>query len=330
MAKVTLALPVYKRFDFFPGTLRAVQAQDHDDLDILISDNGENGPELRELVDAHLGRPYRIRRNPKTVPMAQHFNQLWREAQGEYFALISDDDEIDPDWVSSLAPALDDPQVGVALPRVDVLDKEGGVKRRGEGRTPPPAVMSDIDFVRTWCEERYPYVGFVSNMARVDEIRSVGGYPDLWQGNSVDNALLLKLIVGRKIAYVQDTAFRYRVYEESTGLAVSPEELARALLGFIELMDNDPVFAEFATREPARWREMRDMLFAMTWRTYRHRWKNMYRSRLSAGAWVRAAFKMPYIPEYYRSVAREIVMRGLVASKRKFTGRGVGKAGGTG
>jgi hypothetical protein len=40
----------------------------------------------------------------------------------------------------------------------------------------------------------------------------------------------------------------------------------------------------------------------MTWETYLWRWKDLYRSRLSALRWAREAFRMPWIAPYYRRV----------------------------
>ena len=65
---VTVAIPVYKRLDYLPGALRSVAAQDYSEIDLLVSDNGLNGPELRELVERHYPRPFRLRRNEETAP----------------------------------------------------------------------------------------------------------------------------------------------------------------------------------------------------------------------------------------------------------------------
>jgi glycosyltransferase involved in cell wall biosynthesis len=322
MARVTLAVPLYKRFDFLPETLACVQAQDYEDLDILISDNGENGPELKELLDRHLRRPYRLRRNATSVTMAEHFNQLWQEAEGTYFALVSDDDQIDANWISALVRAIEaEPDIAVALPRVDALTKAGEVRVRAVGVPVPPAVMTDREFVHLWCKERNPFLAFISNLSRVGEIREVGGYPELWKGNSIDNALLMKLLVGRKIAYVPDTTFRYRVYDESSGLNVAPEEFAWALRGFMDLMDRDEVLQAFAKRDPEGWSTMQAELVEMTWRAYRSRWRRMYKRRLPPLRWARAAFAMPFIPAYYRAVLRDLTRSGLSVGKRALMGR---------
>ena len=305
---VTVGVPLFKRRDYVAGALRSVASQDHENLDILISDNGENGEELRDWVAEQLqGRPFRFRRNERTVPLTRHFNQLVEEAQGEYFVLLCDDDEITPTYVSALARHLaDDPDIAVAVARAELIDESG--HRRPKPEAPFPAgVHSGPDFIRIWCGHEYDFGSFVTNMARTDQIRAAGGYPDFVKGNSIDNALLIALLVGHKVALVDGARFRYRIYEESTGLAVDYRELGRAQRQFLRYLERHPGIAAYGRGAPEEWQGMKEQIVEMAWRTYRHRWKNMYRQRLSRGEWARAAFQMPFIPAYYRAVIPHLV-----------------------
>ena len=274
MAKlVTVALPVYRRLDYLPFALKSACAQDYPDLEILVSDNGENGPALEDLVREHCSRPVRIRRNPKSVPMPEHFNQLVDEASGHYFMILSDDDTLSSNHVGALAGALDaNPDAGAAISYLEIIDESGAVvPRRGVERT-PPSKMSGPEWVRRWCVPEYDFVCFVTNMARTEEIRSVGGYPDFPRGNGIDNSVLLKLCLHRSLLYVPEATFFYRVYEESTGLAANTHELAVACRLFFEFLDSEPELRRFARESPEDWAQARELLFDMTWRTYRHRY----------------------------------------------------------
>ncbi len=51
--RVTIAIPVYKRLRFLPQCLQSIAEQDYPEIELLVSDNGENGQELRELVAEH-------------------------------------------------------------------------------------------------------------------------------------------------------------------------------------------------------------------------------------------------------------------------------------
>lgn len=317
---VTVAVPLYRRFRYVPGVLDSVAAQDHPRVDLLVSDNGENGREVRELVDEHAPTGYRFRRNDRTVGIVDHFNQLVEAARGEYFVLLQDDDQIGPSFLSTLVGVLEaEPDVGAALGRVEVMDEEGRTVDRDAGAEPPRR-MTGREFVRLWCRGDRDFVCFATNVARTGEIRAAGGYPSFPKGTGVDNALLVKLVLGRRIAWEPDAVFRYRVYEESHGLSLPPAELARDLADFLDFLDRDPDLEEYAREHPEAWSEVRARLERMTWGTYRHRWKNMYRDRLSRAEWVRAAFEMPWIPDYYAAVLRHMARRFLSASKRRLLG----------
>lgn len=320
---VTVAVPVYKNRRYLPGALASVAAQDYPEIDLLISNNGMDPDLLQEVIDRSCPRPHRLRRNPDTVPLSAHFNQLVEAARGDYFVLLCDDDEISPDYVYRLCDRLEGRgEAGAALARLDVIDEAGRrVESKRDGGS-LPAFLPDLDFVRAWCLAEHDFVCFATNMARTDEIRAVGGYPTLPKGTSIDNGLLLKLCVGRGIAFDDEARFRYRVYEASHGLALPYKELARDLKGFLAFLDEDPTLADFARRHPGRWKQMREWLIQMTWRTYRYRWKTMYRDRLSGPEWVRAAFAMPFIPAYYRYVGTTLLRTGLSRSKRFLLGRG--------
>lgn len=318
---VTVAVPTYRDLEYLPGALESVSAQDYPNLDVLVSDNGPIGQELDELVDRHCHRPYRIRRTGESVSLPEHFDAVTRAAEGEYFLLLCDDDAIDPGCISALVGALEgDPDVGVALPRVEVMGRDGELRESDPGVPHPPGRMGCLDFIRRWCRGDYPFTCFVTNLARTEEIRDVGGYSDFARGNGIDNGLLVKLIVGREVAFVPEAEFRYRVYEESTGLAVDYRELATAQREFIEFLREDPHLQDFAARKPDEWEEARSLLTEMAWRTYRYRWKTMYRDRLSRWEWLRAAFAMPFIPAYYRDVVSYLGGATLRAARRRIPG----------
>ena len=308
LPRVTVGIPLFKRRPYVEEALKSAALQDYPNVDILVSDNGENPEELRTWVEERMeGRPFRYRRNASTVPLTRHFNQLIEEAEGDYFVLLCDDDEISPNYVSALARRLtEDEDVAVAVAKADLIDESG--HRRPKDQAPFPAgVHACRDFIRIWCGHEYDFGSFVTNMARTRAILDAGGYPDFVKGNSIDNALLIALSVGHKVALVDEAAFRYRIYESSTGLAVDYRELGQAQRQFLRYLDQHPGLRAYGRRDPVQWKVMKDQIVEMAWRTYRHRWKNMYRDRLSRGEWARAAFQMPFIPAYYRAVLPHLV-----------------------
>src|SRR4029077_8745560 len=123
--------PIYKRLEFIPNVLQTIAAQDYPHIDLLISDNGMNGNNVKRIVDQHYTRPYRFRQNSQTVSGSSHYNQLIENAVGEYVVILADDDEISPNFVSGLMQVLEKhPSASAALAREEVLDFDGNVLRQ--------------------------------------------------------------------------------------------------------------------------------------------------------------------------------------------------------
>ena len=310
---MTIAIPVYRRLHFLPQALASVVAQGYSAIDLIVSDNGENTDEVREIVERHYPGPFRFRRNDRTVPVDAHFNQLVAEAWGDYFLVLADDDQLGDNFLHGLVSVLrDDPAVGVAIARMGVIDEKGLEVPQSKPHREPPPRMSAVEFVRIWCGNEYDFVTFLTVMCRTEDLRRTGGYPDFPEhGTSIDDAVVLRLAVGRQVAWVGEAVFRNRVYEASHGLSLPIRELALDLKRYLRFLDRDEVLQSYARQDPVAWREIRALQREMTWRTYRYRWRHMYRQRIGFAEWARAAFWMPPIPAYYASVLPQVFRVGL-------------------
>lgn len=45
---VTIAIPVYRRLNYLPGVLSAVALQNYDEIELIVSDNGQNGTAVED------------------------------------------------------------------------------------------------------------------------------------------------------------------------------------------------------------------------------------------------------------------------------------------
>lgn len=299
---VTIAIPVHKRLHYLPGALRSVAAQGYGNIELIVSDNGLNGAEVRNIVNAHYGRPWRFRQNLAIEMQVPHWNRLLAEATGEYFVLLADDDELSPTYVSELAGLLDrHSQAAVAIAAQQILDERGAVVRRTRGAL--PEVLPGGEFIRrAFHTYEWGFVCFMTIFGRTDEMRRCGGYPNFPEAQHGDDALLFKLSLGRPVVMSDRCAFRHRVYEASYGRSQDIRILAAATRQLLSFLNSDPQLREFASTCPAQWRELRGYLEQNKLETYYVRWRHMYRRRLTRLQWVRAAFALPYSHFYYRRV----------------------------
>jgi glycosyltransferase involved in cell wall biosynthesis len=297
---VTIGLPLYRRMDFLPAALSSVAAQDHPDIDLLISDNGQNSEaSIRELIERYYSKPYRFRRNAATVAPTVHYNQLIDEARGDYFTLLCDDDEISSNFVSELLPMVDDhPDTAVAIARQEIIDGEGRMVRHSCDEM--PAVMTGSDFLRAICRYDLRLECLVTNLARTADLRRCGGYLDTPRASHSDNALMVKLVLNRKVRLTPHATFRWRIDGLSHGWNISILDLAADTRHFLRFLNRDPLVVEASRSLGVEWDETKRELVKMAWQTYLNRWKTMYRDRLSFHDWALAAFALPPIPAYYR------------------------------
>jgi glycosyltransferase involved in cell wall biosynthesis len=317
---VTIGIPIYKRLEFLPNVLRSVKEQDYPGIELIVSDNGLNGGKLEKIVRQHYSKPFRFRQNASSVTMPTHFNQIIQEASGKYFMILCDDDEISPNFVSTMTGLLEThPDASVALSRQEIMDEAGKTIRTSSDNL--PRVVSGPEFIKgLWLTSEYKFAGLASFFSQTEELKACGGYPEIWKGHSHDDALVLKLCIDNYVAMSSKCTFRFRVYEASHGLSISVDDIARATRESLQFLRSDPKLMKFATANPAEWRELNEIVARMFWGCYYDRWAGIYRKRLSTAAWLKAAFALPLIPGYYRAVSHT-----LITDAARYLGNRAGK-----
>ena len=296
---------MWKRLEYLPRILKIVEAQDYPNIELLVSDNGLNGTKVQEAVAAHYSRPYTFRQNTYIAEITEHFNQIVAKAAGEYFVLLSDDDEITRNFVSELVELLERyPQAAMAFAKQEIINEEGIVSRTSKDL--PAEIMSGADFIRgTWKTYQFGFEALGTNVARTAALRACGAYPNFTRGSAIDNALILKMCLNNSVAFSPKCVWRWRVYESSHGWSVSIKDLAASSREFIRFLYTDPTIQELAKKNPVQWEELRSALVRNECQTYFWRWRDIYKQRLPYREWVKAAFEMPFNSEYYRKVAAE-------------------------
>jgi glycosyltransferase involved in cell wall biosynthesis len=299
---VTIGIPIYKRLELLPNVLKVVAAQDYPHIDLLVSDNGLNGSAVPDIVNSNFPRPYRFRQNAATVGISAHFTQLMRNAEGEYFVVLADDDEISPNFVSELVVLLERyPRAVAAFGREETIDQSGHVLRASKETV--PEVLSDAEFIRaTWGKREYGIESLCTFLAQTERLLACGGFPEIFAGTSDEDLLMVKLCLGNQVAFSTRCSFRKRMDERSMGYALETKDLARGIREFVAKMDADPQILAYAGTHPEEWKELRGYLFDSAWDTYWFRWADLYRRRLPSLQWARAGFVLPM--SYHPRVAR--------------------------
>lgn len=127
---VSIGLPVRNGGERVAGVIRSVLAQDHERLELVISDNAStDGTEevCRELARTD-GRIF-YHRQRENVGLLDNFVRTIKLAQGTYFRWIGDDDRLESTCVSRcLAVFAEDPRLILVTTRVAYAGPDGAVR----------------------------------------------------------------------------------------------------------------------------------------------------------------------------------------------------------
>ena len=316
---VTVAIPVYKSLAYLPQALKSVNLQDYPQIELIVSDNGMNGSQVHDLVQQHYTKPYTFRQNPTTVPVVEHFNQLVQAASGEYFILLCDDDEISPNYVSGLVNALEThPSAAVAISHQEVIDRDSQVISTSTDRL--LGLMSGPDFIHRWNLGQHGFKCFVTNLARTQDIRDLGGYPEFPRGFHSDSGLLMKLCLERDVIVSKACTFRWRVHGSSNGDTTNVQDLTLATQQFMHFLLRDSHFQAFAKAHPQRWRSLQDDLVFLEWNIYVRKWQAAVGRQLSPPEKLKAALSMPLVLGYYQRRPRQLIKEFLPGFHQLYRG----------
>ncbi len=212
---VTIAIPTYNRADRFLGNaLRCALAQTYDRLEILVSDNcsTDNTAQLmRGFTDPRI----RYVRQTSNLGANGNFNYCIDNAAGEYIHLLLDDDEIDPDFVSSCMAVAAGRDVGLIRSGTRLIDGDGKLlmerPNSGAGLSPPA-------FFRAWFQNQLTlYV--CSTLFRTASLRAAGGFHS--RHNLFQDAMAIaRVLVRDGHADVRECKASFRMHEANMGSAM--------------------------------------------------------------------------------------------------------------
>lgn len=226
---VTVAIPTRNRSAYLRETLESVLRQDYENLEILVSDNASDDDTAEVVAETgRNARCVRYRRNLLPSPLIAHFNQCLAEARGEFFVLLSDDDRISENFVSSLVASLmQNRRATVAVPSNILMDETGRVTRT----LPPPRqdLFDGVEFVLDWLWKRceLPVANLVTVMGRTEMMRKLR-YQPFPNGLNSDNLLFLQLALMGQVAFCREASFYWRVHDENQSSQTPPRLVIRA------------------------------------------------------------------------------------------------------
>jgi glycosyltransferase involved in cell wall biosynthesis len=131
--KVSVLIPAYNAARYLPECLASVLAQDFQDMEILVADDGSTDG-TAEIIPPFAARDARLRwwRNPRNLGLTPNHNACLQAAQGEFIKFIHADDKLlHPSALTRMVAALEqDETVSLVATGAHIIDEQSRVLNR--------------------------------------------------------------------------------------------------------------------------------------------------------------------------------------------------------
>ena len=123
---VTIGIPTYNRADsYFPDALQCALRQSYSNIEIIVSDNcsmDSTAAVVKSINDTRI----RYFKQKTNIPATDNFNFIIKQARGDYFSLLHDDDLIDEDFIETcMLAAAGNKDIGLIRTGLRWIDNNG-------------------------------------------------------------------------------------------------------------------------------------------------------------------------------------------------------------
>lgn len=202
--RLSVIITTFNRPDLLREAMASVLAQNFKDFELIVVDDASPGNETERVVLSFTDPRVRYVKNPTNLGSAKSLNIGLRQAQGEYVAILDDDDVwLSPEKLKRQVEFLDSHQEHVLVGTNMVIVETGSGQELGRSNYP----FGD-DELRKIIFRRNPFA-HSSVVYRRRAALAVGGYDEsLPRGKDYD--LWFKLLRRGKAAVLPDYFLKYR------------------------------------------------------------------------------------------------------------------------
>ena len=170
--RLTIAIPTLNRAGLLCRAIDSALAQTSREIEVIVSDNASTD-ETAEVLRPYAERGVRTFRQAKTIPASQNGTFLMREARGEFFVGLSDDDYLEPAFAEKVLALYDrHPQLSFVYTGCAVHYEDIEVPA-----LVGPEVESGLDFLLGHYEDQRE-VSWCACATRVRNLLALGPQPD--------------------------------------------------------------------------------------------------------------------------------------------------------
>ncbi len=206
---ISVGIPTYNRSRFLRQAIQSVLRQSFQDFEIIVSDDCSTDATQQVVADFRDAR-ISYHRNAENLRPPRNWNECVRRAQGEFFALLPDDDAYLPDFFEQMVAGLrDHPNVGMVQCAFYLTDEQ--FRSLMPMRANDSLLVLRGEEALTW-ELAKLFCPPVSLMFRRSVMLEMG----LWREDYWDDwALIIRLAYRYGVAYIPTSLSCNRIHSQS-------------------------------------------------------------------------------------------------------------------
>lgn len=212
---VSIGMPVLNGEPYLHGALSSLVSQDHDDLEIVISDNGSTDGTAAICHEFSRVDPrVRYYRNEVNIGASANFNRVFELSSGPFFMWAAHDDLWHPQFVSDCVTVLErTPEAVLACTGIQFIDPNGEPCRLDyEGLDNPDLSMPKVGRrIETMLSRRGWYA--IYGLIRREVLDRTRLFLPIY---GPDVVLLLELLLRGPAVLVPEVRFYYRMFPDKT------------------------------------------------------------------------------------------------------------------
>lgn len=185
--------------------------QEYSDYEIVVSDNSTNH-ETEQVFENFSNPKVRYIKRTTSVPASNHFELILNEVTSEFFVMFHDDDEMLPEFLSSVERVLSKDKDIIAVGANARLFKDGNFLKEPKVKKLPENVVYETKEELLWnylvTSQVAPFPSYVYRRIVSEKLR-ISGYR---VGKYWDVAFLMDILSLGKIAWVAKPLMIYHIH----------------------------------------------------------------------------------------------------------------------
>ena len=213
---VTIAVPTFNRAHLVKSAVDSALRQTHQNLEVLIVDNGSSDNTSQIVGEINDSR-VRFIRNECNIGVAGNWQKCVDKSSGDYLLILSDDDVLEPRAISILLepylrgiPSLDiqPSSVSLSIGRSKVILPDGSLVDGPSQNT----YLSNNDYISSCLGGRVAYYPSASLM-RLSDVKKLGGFCTDKYKYAIDVVLATRLGSLAGVAFNDNVVVNYRDHD---------------------------------------------------------------------------------------------------------------------